>query len=294
MDSFEFQGMTLHFLEGNSFWCDAGRLFGPVPQVVWRNLVEVNQHNQVSQTCDPILIQYQGQNILIDAGYGLDKLDAKTIRHEGVVGENRTLASLAQLGLQAEDIDLILMTHLHNDHCGGLSRRSSRSESGYKLVYPKTRILVNEIEWDELLQPPLRTQATYRQENWQPIVDQVDFWRGYYRVNDAIELFQAKGHSIGHAIIKLSQGGEMVLHLADHLMTHLHLNPLWVPAVDDYPQDTIQSKELWVNYGLQNGAYFSFYHDPSYCLAKFDSESREMTFALERSKPALQPFRKKD
>ena len=292
MNKFEFHDMTLYFLEGNNFWTDAGRLFGPVPFTIWDKLVYTNDQNQVAQTCDPILIQYLGKNILIDAAYGMGKLDSKTIQNEGIVGQNQTLASLERLNITPEEIDLILMTHLHNDHASGLSYKIEGKESDYALVYPKAEILVNRTEWDEIMSPPPRTKRSYRWDSWWPIRERVTLWEGYCKPMDGIELFHSKGHSPGHAIIKLSQGQDLILHLADHLMSHLHLKPLWVPAVDDFPLDTIQSKEIWINYGLKNQAYFTFYHDPDYCLIQYDEHGKEIKQSLLRSKEALAPFSK--
>lgn len=290
MDKFQMGEMTFLFLDGNNFWCDAGKLFGPVPKVIWDKLVYTNQYNQVAQVCDPILVQYQGANILIDAGYGLDKMSEKLIGHEGVVGQNHTLKSLASLGLSREDIDKVILTHCHNDHIGGLS--SLIHDGSYQVLFPNADIFVNELEWREIQNPPARTRQTYLAANWKSIEDQVVLWKGYYNLMEGIDLFHAKGHSIGHSIIQFKQGDQVLLHLADHLMSHLHIKPLWVPSIDDFPDDTIHSKEMWINYGLSHHAYFSFYHDPTYCLVRFSEDGSQVVESLSRSKVTLMTFKK--
>ena len=99
MNTFEFHDMTLTFLEGNQTLIDGGKYFGPVPRVVWGRKMPYDEKNRVSQTVDPILIQYKDHNILVDAGHGNSKLTAKQIRNEEIYSENFTLDSLKKLGL---------------------------------------------------------------------------------------------------------------------------------------------------------------------------------------------------
>ena len=290
MDQFKFHDMTLHFLEGNQSYIDGGKYFGPVPRVVWGKKMPYDENNNVSQTVDPILIQYQGHNILIDAGFGNSKYSDKMIRNEGIQSENMTIDSLGQLGLTPEDIDIILMSHLHNDHVGGLSRL----EDG-KLIsnYPNATIYINDIEWDEVRRPNDRTKGTYLKENWEPIQDQVVTFSDHLQVMNGIEMNHMGGHSNGISNIILTQNGEKMIHLSDNFMTHWHINPLYVTALDDYPMDTIAAKKKWLLTGIQEGAYFFFYHDPYYTVIQWDTDGKEMLFAQERSKTPLIPLDKK-
>lgn len=289
MNHFQFHQMGIYFLEGTNFWCDGGRLFGPVPKTLWEPLVYTNGNNEVSQTCDPILIRYQGQNILIDTAHGYEKLTEKEIRSEGVTGPSHLAESLAKVGVHPEEIHSILMTHMHNDHAGGLLVPEGK---GYRKQFPNAKVYVNTKEWDVLRTPPKRTQGTYLEKNWRGIEDQVVLWSGYIKVMDGIELFHSKGHSFGHSVIKLTQEDQMIIHMADHLMVHLQNRPLWISGVDDLPLDTIESKEQWMTYGYENGAFFSFYHDPDYCLVKWNKTGQEIIETVKRNKPPLMPFAK--
>lgn len=93
------------------------------------------------------MLQYEGKNYLIDSGVGFNKLTEKQLRNYGVTEESTILQSLEELGLTAMDIDAVLMTHLHFDHAGGLTRWE-----GDVLVptFPNAKIYTTQIEWDEM------------------------------------------------------------------------------------------------------------------------------------------------
>lgn len=288
MDTFKFHDMTLTFLEGNQTLIDGGKYFGPVPRVVWGRKMPFNEDNNVSQTVDPILIQYQGKNILVDAGHGNSKLTAKQIRNEEIFSDNMTLDSLAKLGLTGEDIDIILVTHMHNDHIGGLSSKNEEGEIVKN--YPNAKIYINETEWNEAINPSKRTSGTYLPHNWQPIEDQVELFADHIEIMENIEMNHMGGHSNGISNILLHQAGETMIHLSDNFITHWHNNPLYVTGIDDYPMDTIKAKEKWLNEAFENAYYFFFYHDPYFTVIQYEPDGKTMKFSQRRSKEALVPW----
>ena len=141
-------------------------MFGVVPKALWSRKYPVNEKNQIELACEPILIQYEGKNYLIDTGVGVGKLNEKQLRNFGVSEESTIVESLQELGLTASDIDAILMTHLHFDHAGGLTKWE-----GDKLVpiFPNATIYITQIEWDEMRNPNIRSRNTYWKENWEPV-----------------------------------------------------------------------------------------------------------------------------
>ncbi|RKJ27567.1 MBL fold metallo-hydrolase, partial [Butyricicoccus sp. 1XD8-22] len=174
MDTLKFHDMTLTWLDGGVTSLDGGAMFGVVPKPLWSRKYPVNDKNQIECACEPILIQYEGKNYLIDSGVGFNKLTEKQLRNYGVTEESSILQSLEKLDLSAEDIDFILMTHLHFDHAGGLTRWE-----GDVLVptFPNAKIYTTEIEWDEMRNPNIRSRNTYWKENWEPIQHQVETFK---------------------------------------------------------------------------------------------------------------------
>lgn len=291
LQTYQFGQMTLTWLRGADKYTDAGTIFGPVPKAVWSHYYPTNEQGLIHDLTDPILISYQGKHYLIDTSLGTEKLSDKLRRNLGVISENRVLESLDQLGLSPEDIDAVLMTHMHNDHAGGLTRLV---DGELVPTFPNATIYINDIEWEEVRYPNPRTRATYLPENWQAIQDQVQTFGSELKLVDGIEMHHTGGHSRGHSIILLKQEGETLIHMADTLLTHAHFNPLWVAAVDDYPMDSIKAKEKWIKQAYSQGYTFLFYHDPYYTLLKFNQDGSQVVSCLERLRPPVLPFTDKE
>lgn len=281
MDCFTFHDMKLTWLDGGLNYLDGGAMFGPVPKALWSRKYAVTENNLIELTTHPILIQYNGKNILIDTGLGNEKYDDKMKRNLGIVEESKVLESLRKLQLAPEDIHIVLMTHLHNDHAAGLTHWQ-----GEKLVsvFPNADIFTSKVEWDEMRNPNIRSKSTYWKENWEPIIGQVKTFEGRIEILPGIEMIHTGGHSNGHSVIKLAQNDEVILHMADLMPTHAHSNPLWVLAYDDYPMDSIAAKEKLMKEALDGNYWFSFYHDAVYRLVKWDTTGKKIIECVKRSK----------
>jgi glyoxylase-like metal-dependent hydrolase (beta-lactamase superfamily II) len=283
MEQFTFHQMTLNWLQGGMTNMDGGAMFGVVPKPLWAKKYGVNENNQIELPTDPILIRYEGKQLLIDSGIGNGKLTDKQKRNYGATYESYVKESLHKLNLSVEDIDYMLMTHLHFDHACGLTEWV---DGELKPVFPNAKILVSEIEWNEMREPNIRSQNTYWKENWEPVQHLVQTFKESIEVLPGVEMIHTGGHSDGHSIVKLTQNGETIVHMADIMPTHAHQNPLWVLAYDDYPMTSVFAKERLVKEGLANGYWFSFYHDAYYRLIKWDEEGKNVIGELKRKKAA--------
>lgn len=285
MDQYTFHDMTFTWLDGVTFNMDGGTLFGPVPRAIWGRFYPFNENNQIPCNSDPILIQYQDKNYLIDASLGLDKLDEKMKRNAGVYSEGDLVGSLTEVGLTPEDIDVVMMTHMHNDHASGLTYLDNGI---LKSRYPNATIYMSQAEWEDVRNPSTRNQKTYLKENWEPIQEQVVTFNDTVEIAPGITMELTGGHTRGHAIIRFEQQGETAIHMADILLSFVHANPLWVGGVDDYPLDSISAKQELMKEALDNNYSFLFYHDPFYRVVRYTADGKNLEFALECSKePAI-------
>jgi glyoxylase-like metal-dependent hydrolase (beta-lactamase superfamily II) len=279
MDTLQFGEIKLTWLSGGVTNLDGGAMFGVVPKPLWERKYECNEKNQIELRTDPILIQWDGKNILMESGIGKGKLTDKQKRNFGVVEESHLEEDLLALGLKPEDIDIVLMTHLHFDHACGLTKLVNGE---YVSVFPKARIISSSIEWNEMQNPNIRSINTYWKENWQAIVIQVETFENNWELGP-IKLIHTGGHSDGHSILLLEDGLETIIHMADLMPTHAHKPALWVMAYDDYPMNSIKAKEDWIPYGVSKNAWFIFYHDAIYRAVKWD-EQGTITNSIKRHK----------
>ncbi|MGW9128961.1 YtnP family quorum-quenching lactonase, partial [Paenibacillus chitinolyticus] len=270
----------LTWLKGGLTQLDGGAMFGVVPKPLWSKRYPSNELNQVPLRADPILVEAHGKRILIESGMGNGRLTDKQKRNFGLVEESQLVESLASKGLTPEDIDIVIMTHMHYDHANGLV---SWKDGQLVSTFSKAVIYVQELEWAEMREPNIRSRNTYWEENWRPIEQQVQTYAERVEVLPGISLHHTGGHSHGHAIVKMESGGQLILHMADIMPTHAHQNSLWVMAYDDYPMTSIFAKEEWIKEGITQGAWFTFYHDALYRVVKWN-EAGELIEHIEVEK----------
>ncbi|KAB2338877.1 MBL fold metallo-hydrolase [Cytobacillus depressus] len=270
MEILQLQNTKLTWLRGGVNFLDGGAMFGVVPKPLWSKKYPCNDNNQIELRTDPILIQAYGKNILVESGLGIGKLTEKQKRNFGAIEESQVEKDLAELSLTSSDIDYILMTHLHFDHACGLTRLEGET---YHSVFPNAQIIVSQIEWDEMRSPNIRSRNTYWKENWESIQEQVTAFEEEWSLG-SIKMVHTGGHSDGHSIIIIEDEDDILIHMGDIMPTHAHQNVLWVLAYDDYPMDSIWAKEKWIHYGLENNAWFTFYHDAFYRAVKWDKEGQ--------------------
>lgn len=265
--------IKLTWLKGGDNHLDGGAMFGVVPKPLWSKKYPVNDLNQIEMRTDPILIQFNGKNMLIDAGIGNNKMSEKKKRNFGITEESSIEESLQSLGLSASDIEFILMTHLHFDHASGLTKW----ENDHLVpTFENATIIASEIEWNEMRNPNIRSKNTYWKENWEAIETQVKKFVDEIEIVPGIKMIHTGGHSDGHAIILMEDGEDVLIHMADIMPTHAHQNVLWVLAYDDYPMTSVFEKQKWMKYGLEKNAWYSFYHDAFYRAIKWNENGEEI------------------
>ncbi|MGG3914958.1 YtnP family quorum-quenching lactonase [Rossellomorea vietnamensis] len=273
METLKVGDLTIHWLNGGVTHMDGGAMFGVVPKPLWSKKYEVNEYNQIELRTDPLFFQWEGKNVLIESGIGKGKLNDKQKRNYGVHEESDIEASLSSLGLTPNDIDVVLMTHMHFDHACGLTK-----VEGEELVpvFPNAVIYTSQVEWDEMRNPNVRSRNTYWKENWESIQSQVKTFKDEMEVLPGIKMVHTGGHSDGHSIILIKHGGETFIHMADIMPTHAHKNPLWVLAYDDYPMTSIGAKEKWIGKAIEEEYWFLFYHDAVYRGIKWNRDGEIM------------------
>lgn len=265
-------------LNGGDVQMDGGAIFGVVPKPLWSKRYPFNEKNQVPLTTHPLLIRTDDCRIVIDAGIGKNRLTDKQKRNYGVGQEGAIESSLAKFGLTVEDINMVLMTHMHFDHATGLV-----DESGHA-TFPNARHYIQQDEWHEFVSPNIRSKATYWPANRGDYEKRMILFEKTCTPYPGITMHHTGGHSFGHAVIELESEGEKAVHMADILCTAAHANPLWVSAYDDYPMQSIRTKERLTQKYILDDYWFLFYHDVNYLAVKFDTDGKTLKETIERPK----------
>lgn len=275
MERLQVGRFTFTWLNGGVTHLDGGAMFGVVPKPLWSRKYPFNDNNQIELRTDPILVQADGKNMLIESGIGNNKMSDKMKRNFGVMEESKVVESLRELGLETGDIDYVLMTHLHFDHACGLTKWE---EGELVPVFEKASIFATATEWEEMKKPNIRSKNTYWKENWEAVEHQVSTFETEKEILPGLKMVHTGGHSNGHAVIVVEDAGETLIHMADIMPTHAHENVLWVMAYDDYPMTAIGEKQKWMKYGKERDAWYTFYHDAIYRAVKWNNEGKIAEF----------------
>ena len=150
----------LHSVMGNAQALDGGSMFGNIPKALWSRWIAPDDQNRIPLCCRALLIQEAHKTILLEAGIG-NFFDPKLKDRYGVIeSEHILLHSLAKLGLSHTDIDMIVLSHLHFDHAGGLLG-AWQPDKPPELLFPKAQYLVSCSAWTRACHPHPRDRASF-------------------------------------------------------------------------------------------------------------------------------------
>jgi glyoxylase-like metal-dependent hydrolase (beta-lactamase superfamily II) len=273
--------VTLHALSDGIYWSDGGGLFGLIPKVLWEQVAKPDELNRVAFQMRCLLVETDKQRILVDTGLG-DKLSGKEREQNNLVGERRLLTSLEAVGIGPMEIDLVINTHLHNDHCGGNTRYGEDGEQAP--TFPRATYCVQRLELADAAFPNERTQATYRPENWEPLqrTGQLRILSGDTRLSDEVSVMVTPGHTRAHQCVLIESEGYKGLFMGDLASWPIHMERLaWVPAYDVEPLISIETKRRIALWAVENRALLIFEHHPEVIAGYLYSTERSDRFRLE-------------
>ncbi|HKA48730.1 MAG TPA: MBL fold metallo-hydrolase, partial [Candidatus Dormibacteraeota bacterium] len=135
----------IHLMVAGGWHPDGGTLFGVVPKSLWERRRPADENNLIRTACVAAVARYRGRTIVCETGIGT-KLSEKQARQFGLWEPDSLLTSLQRLGVRADEVDLVLTSHLHWDHAGGLTRREP--DGRLQVTFPRARHVVQRAEWD--------------------------------------------------------------------------------------------------------------------------------------------------
>jgi len=255
--------VSITWLEGGGFRLDGGAMFGPVPKVLWEKRYPADANNTIALVNDPLLVRTPDCNVLIDSGLG-NKLTEKQREIYRVEPSWAVPDQLARVGLAPDDIDFVILTHGDFDHAGGVVLADSSGTP--RLTFPKARHVLQRFEWEDICNPGLRAQSTYIKENFQLLREERNLVlnEDEFVICPEIRVSHSGGHTRGHQVVEIHSEGQTALHLGDLLPTHVHVNPLWVMAYDDFPLTVIDKKCQFLERCQAEKVWLTSYHDPAF------------------------------
>ncbi|MCC6502973.1 MAG: MBL fold metallo-hydrolase [Deltaproteobacteria bacterium] len=256
----DFGKMKIFPVSDGAFRLDGGAMFGVVPRTIWEKKNAPDALNRVSLGINALLIQTGSRNILVDTGIG-DKGSEKFNSIYGIEKRETLAFSLSTIGVSPKDIDTVICTHLHFDHAGG----NTVSEGGvFRPAFPNARYIVQRGEWEAATNPNERTRASYRPEDFLPLLDagQIEFIEGDGEVAKGVAVFRTSGHNRDMQLVSIRSQGRTAVFLGDIIPTTAHLHLPYIMGYDLFPLETLKAKKEILSQAAAEKWLLIFEHDP--------------------------------
>ncbi len=259
--------LELLVLSDGAFRLDAGAVFGVVPRPMWEPVVEdLDESHRTSLGLNCLLLQSEGKTILIETGVGDKDREAWLA---SPLEQRNLLSDLAVHGFAPDDVDIVINTHLHADHCGWNTRFLPSDEPTVdgKLAptFPRARYFIQRGEWEAARHPNERTRATYLAENLTPLEEngQLELIEGETQVTREVVVIPSPGHTEHHASVAITSGGEVALYVGDIAQHRVQLERVpWVSAFDVLPLVSLETKRRLMERAIQESALIVSVHLP--------------------------------
>jgi glyoxylase-like metal-dependent hydrolase (beta-lactamase superfamily II) len=252
--------IEIHSLDAGTFGLDGGAMFGVVPKVLWEKKSPPDEKNRIRLRANSLLLRAHNKTILIETGNGT-KWDPKQRAIYNIQDGDPLADSLARAGVHCDQIDLVINTHLHFDHCGGNTRFvNDRAVPTFR----RARYVVQRRELEHAMNPTERDRASYFAENFAPIVKEGrwDLVDGDTEILPGISVARIPGHNADIQAVLLTGGGKTLAFVADLFPTRHHIALPWIMAYDLYPLQTLETKRHWLSRILSEQWVVVFGHDP--------------------------------
>jgi len=251
-------------IDAGSLWLDGGAMFGVVPKPLWVRRSPADEKNRIPLAMRCLLIETEEATVLVDTGLG-NKESEKFRSIYGVSNDGsptRLESSLAALGLEPADIDIVVATHLHFDHAGG---GTTRMEDGtVRPAFPGSRYLVSRGEYEFALRDNERIRASYMSDNFEPLAAAgcLDLAADGDEISPGVRFVPTPGHTPHHQSVQVDLGDGVLLFLADLVPTTAHLPLPWIMGYDVEPLVTLESKRQTLTRAARENWWLAFEHDP--------------------------------
>lgn len=263
-------------LEWGSFKVDGGVLFGMIPKSRWGRQLKSDDDNLVELGLRSILIETSRTRILVDTGFG-DKLSDDIIDKYHIKGED-VRSCLGEANLTLDDIDEIILTHLHTDHAGGNTYMDYHKK--VHPTFPDAKYIVQRQEWEEAIHLKGLTENDYNKDDYLPLLDSVKLKlvHGHYFVIPGVSTWLTGGHTTGHQIVRVTSKGETLIFLGDLVPTRFHFDLKYTSAYDMFPLTIYEVKRNLIEDAIEEDWFLVLQHDPevSVCKLRGDVEDFEV------------------
>ena len=250
-------------------------MFGVVPRNLWSRVCPPDDENRIRMSMNCLFVDTGSEKVLIETGIG-DKWPAKHATMYGI-DRSRPLAEtlFEQTGVAADEVTIVVNTHLHFDHAGGNTKLDTNGNA--VATFPNARYFVSRAELEHAEAATERDRASYLPDNWRPLVlsGQLEPKEAVYEVVPGLSMETVAGHNRSMQCWRLERDGATMFGFADLVPLRAHLRLPWIMGYDLYPVETLEAKKRLIPEAARNNWLCLFYHDPDEPVCRLTAGEKE-------------------
>lgn len=252
---------------------DGGAMFGVVPKTLWQRRAAADDQNRILLGLNTVIVRTGKHTVLIETGIG-NKQPAK-LRE---IHENQELlpASLAAAGISVEEVDFVINTHLHFDHCGW--NTTLQSDGSVTPTFPNARYFAHRGEVEHGHLQLERDRVSYLSPNYDPLVQsgQMTLVDGHdMEICPGVRVEVFPGHTAQMMGVHIESGLEHACYISDLIPTSSHLDATWVMGYDLDPLETIVQRKRFYERAIPEKWLVLFTHDHRTPMARIGLNEKQ-------------------
>lgn len=267
---------TLTSIRGNSQRFDGGAMFGNASKAQWSRWMEPDENNAVELASRAMLVREGDRRVLFEAGIGAFFEPRLRSRYGVLEGEHRLLDSLAAVGLTHEDIDVVVLSHLHFDHAGGLLA-AWEADAPLRLLFPRAVFVVGRDAFARAAEPHPRDRASFIPGLTDLLaasgrLELVDGERAR-ALGAGYRFHRSDGHTPGMLLTEVDMPGGPVLFAADLIPARAYVHAAITMGYDRFAEKLVDEKgALLGDLHARSGRLF-YHHDPEVALSRIGRDA---------------------
>jgi glyoxylase-like metal-dependent hydrolase (beta-lactamase superfamily II) len=245
-------------LTDGTFLLDGGAMFGVVPKTLWETRTKADAQNRILLGTNTLVVRDGRRTVVIETGVG-NKFDAKM---RAIYGAREQLPSaFAAAGIRMEDVDVVINTHLHFDHCGWNTTR--REDGSIAPSFPNARYFAHRGEVEHGRLQLERDRTSYIAENYEPLIvnGQMTLLDGPQTIMPGISVDVYPGHTAHMLAVFVDSGGRRACYISDLIPTSAHLDLVWGMGYDLDPMTVIEQRKRFYAQAIPEQWLVFFTHD---------------------------------
>lgn len=264
-------------LSDGFFGLDGGSMFGVIPKTLWERRKPADERNRIHLGLNALLARKGGVTVLVESGIGA-KMSPKQEDLYGLERERDLLEGLGDVGISPDDINFVIHSHLHLDHCGWATTMDGDNA---RPTFPEARYIVQSREWKAATSPDIRSRPSYDPRNFavleqKGLLAPVD---GETQVVPGLRVTYTGGHTPGHQIVYLESEGARCVFLGDLVPTLGHLRVQWHMGWDLFPLQLMEVKARVLSEALDRRDLLFFTHEDEHPFVYLEGDRKDPGFS---------------